>query len=53
MPILHMFKISKITQVIEKCKAEGNSDGRFHYIPLDMSDEDSPRKLIEVGFVML
>ena len=38
---------------MQKCKEEGTADGVYEYIPLDMADKDSPRKLIAVGLIVV
>ncbi len=42
-----------LQQVIEKCKDIGDRNGQYHYISLDMIDQESPAKLINYAAKVL
>ncbi len=37
----------QLKQVIEKCKEIGHENGKYHFISLDMEDQEAPLKLVE------
>ncbi len=37
----------QLQKVIEKCREIGNKEGKYHYVSLDMMDQDAPLKLIK------